>query len=129
MHIEHVAIWTRDLERLKAFYENYFQASAGSKYVNAARQFESYFLTFASGARLELMQIPTVVECQEDGEGQRSGYCHLAFSVGSLEGVDALTVRLQEDGYRVETEPRWTGDGYYESCVRDCDGNRIEITI
>jgi lactoylglutathione lyase len=129
MRIEHVAIWTRDLERLKGFYQTYFQAGAGPKYVNAARQFASYFLAFASGARLELMQMPTVVECPDDGGQQRSGCSHLAFSVGSQEGVDALTARLREDGYRVEDGPRWTGDGYYESSVRDCDGNRIEITI
>jgi lactoylglutathione lyase len=129
MRIEHVAIWTRDLERLKGFYQTYFQASAGPKYVNAARQFESYFLTFTSGARLELMHMPSVVEWPDDGEAQLRGCSHLAFSVGSKQGVDTLTAWLEEDGYRVEHGPRWTGDGYYESRVRDCDGNRIEITI
>ncbi len=129
MHIEHVAIWTRDLEQLKEFYQTYFQASAGPKYVNAAKQFESYFLTFTSGARLELMQMPPIVEWPDDGEGQLRGYSHLAFSVGSKEGVDTLTARLKKDGYRVQDGPRWTGDGYYESRVRDCDGNRVEITI
>ena len=86
-------------------------------------------MTFASGTRLELMQIPNVVDRPNDGEGQLRGYTHLAFSVGSAEHVDALTARLREGGYRVEEEPRWTGDGYYESVVQDCDGNRIEITI
>ena len=129
MHIEHVAIWTKNLERLKGFYQTYFQASAGSKYVNSTKQFESYFLTFASGARLELMQMPGVAEGSEDQEGQFRGCSHLAFSVGSKEQVDILTARLQEDGYRVIDGPRWTGDGYYESDVLDCDGNRVEVTI
>jgi lactoylglutathione lyase len=129
MHIEHVAIWTKSLERLKAFYETYFQARAGDKYVNPGKQFESYFLTFSSGARLELMQRPTIPESLNDTEAQFSGYTHLAFAVGSKERVDALAARLQEDGYRVVDGPRHTGDGYYESCVLDPDGNRVEITV
>jgi lactoylglutathione lyase len=129
MHIKHVAIWTRDLEQLKAFYETYFEANAGSKYTNASKQFQSYFLTFASGARLELMQIPTIIAELDDRKGQPRGYNHLAFSVGSQERVDALTARLHQDGYQIVGRPRWTGDGYYESRVLDCDGNRIELTI
>jgi lactoylglutathione lyase len=126
MHIEHIAIWTHNLERLKAFYETYFDGKADGKYVNAAKQFESYFLAFASGARLELMRMPTVAESCD--EGQATGYAHLAFSVGSEAQVDALAARLQEAGYQVASGPRRTGDGYYESCVLDPDGNRIEIT-
>jgi lactoylglutathione lyase len=127
MHIEHIAIWTRDLERLKAFYETYFDGQANEKYVNAAKQFESYFLTFASGARLELMQVPSILESH--GESQATGYAHLAFSVGSEAQVDALTARLREAGYQVASAPRHTGDGYYESCVLDPDGNRVEIVV
>jgi hypothetical protein len=37
VHIEHVAIWTTNLERLKVFYELYFQARAGKKYHNPKR--------------------------------------------------------------------------------------------
>jgi lactoylglutathione lyase len=126
MHIEHVAIWTHDLERLKAFYETYFDGRAKAKYVNAEKQFESYFVAFASGARLELMWMPTIPKPR--GEGQASGYAHLAFSIGSEAAVDALTARLREDGHRIVSAPRRTGDGYYESCVLDPDGNRVEIT-
>ena len=125
MHIDHVAIWTRDLDRLKEFYETYFLASVGPRYVNSKKQFESIFLSFESGIRLELMQMPTVVETT----GAFSGYSHLAISVGTKEDVDTLTARLKADGYRVIDGPRWTGDGYYESSVLDCDGNPIEITI
>jgi lactoylglutathione lyase len=129
VHIEHIALWTTNLERLKAFYELYFQATAGNKYVNPKRQFESYFLTFASGARLELIRMPTIPASLNDTERQFTGYIHLAFSVGSSAQVDALTAQLRDDGYRVVEGPRWTGDGYYESCVLDPDGNRIEITL
>ena len=125
MHIEHVAIMTRNLERLKKFYETYFQATAGSKYVNTTTRFESYFLNFTSGSRLELIKMPAVMD---PSEKELRGYIHLAISIGSRSQVDGLTARLQEDGYPVIDEPRWTGDGYYESRVLDCDGNQIELT-
>jgi lactoylglutathione lyase len=128
-HIEHIAIWTKNLEALKAFYETYFQAQAGDRYTNANTGFASYFLTFASGARLELMCMPGIPESSNDIEPQFTGYIHLAISVGAEEQVDALTARLGADGYRVMGAPRRTGDGYYESVVLDPDGNRVEITI
>jgi lactoylglutathione lyase len=129
MHIEHLAIWTHDLERLKHFYETYFQATAGVKYFNPRTQFESYFLSFTSGPRLEMMHMPGIPSSKNDILAQFTGYIHMAASVGSREQVDALTLRLQQDGYRVLDGPRTTGDGYYESSVLDPDGNRIEITI
>ena len=127
MHVEHIAIWTHDLERLKAFYETYFGGKSNDKYVNAEKRFDSYFLAFASGARLELMQMPTIPKSRD--EDQATGYTHLAFSVGSKTQVDALTARLQADGYRIVSDPRRTSDGYYESCVLDPDGNRVEIVV
>ena len=59
----------------------------------------------------------------------RSGYIHLAFSVGSREKVNELTARLKQDGYDVISGPRTTGDGYYESCIIGIEGNQIELTI
>jgi lactoylglutathione lyase len=125
-HIEHIAIWTKNLEELRAFYETHFGASAGKKYTNAEKQFESYFLTFASGARLEIMHSPDVTQPLEN---THAGYAHLAFAAGSEAQVDALTARLREAGYQVVGGPRRTGDGYYESCILDPDGNRVEITV
>lgn len=129
MQIEHVAIWTQNLERLRAFYETYFSATSGAKYVNPRHQFQSYFLTFTTGARLELMAMPAVPASLNDPLSQFAGLIHIAFSVGSEEQVDALTARLQADGYRLLDGPRHTGDGYYESVMLDPDGNRVEITI
>jgi lactoylglutathione lyase len=126
MHIEHVALWTRDLEQLKSFYETYFGAQASAKYTNAEKQFESCFLTLGLGARLELMQMPTLLP---PGKGPTTGYAHLALSAGSEAQVDTLTARLRKDGHQVVSGPRRTGDGYYESVVCDPDGNRIEITV
>lgn len=128
MRIEHVAIWTTDLERMKRFYEMYFFASAGDKYHNPRTRFFSYFLTFDSGIRLELMQRPEVTSTAKNADELASGYAHLAFAVASEARVRELTERLRVGGYSVVSEPRRTGDGYYESCVLDPDGNRVEIT-
>jgi lactoylglutathione lyase len=127
MRVEHVAIWTKDLERLRAFYEQYFGATANQKYQNPAKQLETYFLTFEEGARLEIMQIPGIRSTPEDSPLQ--GYAHLAFSTGSEEAVDSLTKKLTEAGFPAIDGPRHTGDGYYESVVLDPDGNKIEITV
>jgi lactoylglutathione lyase len=128
MRIEHVAIWTQDLEKLKNFYTAYFNGQCGEKYNNPTRQFESFFISFTSGARLELMQMPSIPLSLNAVETQFTGLIHLAFSTGSDQAVDSLTERLRRDGYRVVGEPRRTGDGYYESCVLDPDGNRVEIS-
>ncbi len=125
--IEHVALWTPDLERVRTFYERYFDVSAGEKYVNPEKDFSSYFLEFESGTRLELMHTPNVDPSSDPRPP--AGYAHIAVSVGSEHAVDTLTERLRDDGYPVRGEPRWTGDGYYESVVCDPDGNRIEITV
>ncbi len=126
MHIKHAALWTTDLQRLIAFYVKYFEATAGPRYFNPRRQFESCFLSFASGARLELMSVPELAGL---AEAPRVGLAHLAFATGSEAQVDALTARLRSDGYQVLDGPRRTGDGYYESVVLDPDGNRVEITV
>ena len=126
MNIEHIALYVKDLEMVREFYIKYFGAVSNEMYHNAKTGFKSYFLSFSSGARLEIMNKSDVLENENVC---RFGYAHLAFSVGSKEKVDELTKRLKVDGYRVVSEPRVTGDGYYESCVLDNEGNRIEITV
>lgn len=129
MKIEHLAIWVQDLEGMKKFYEDYFEAKAGDKYRNDKKNFESYFLSFEEGCRLELMQMPRVPINSEDPRLQYTGIIHFAVSVGSKERVDELTEKLRTDGFEIIGETRWTGDGYYESVVFDPEKNRIEITI
>lgn len=120
-------MYVNNLEATKEFFVKYFDATSNDGYHNKTTDFRSYFLTFDDGARLEIMTKPNMV----DGEKslQRTGFIHLAFSVGSKEKVDELTTRLKEDGYEVISGPRTTGDGYYESCVVAVEGNQIEITI
>jgi len=129
MRIEHIAIWTNELERLKDFYFSYFQAMVGKKYYNPGKQFESYFLSFSNGARLELMTAPDIQGRLGNSLNKLAGLTHISFSCGSRDQVDLLTERLRNDGYQVLVEPHLTGDGYYESVVLDPDGNQIEITI
>jgi lactoylglutathione lyase len=129
MSIEHIAIWVRDLEGMRAFYQTYFGAMPNDKYTNARKGFSSYFLSFPDGGpRLELMQMPGIPDSQNDPLVQFTGLIHLAISVGSEANVDALTERLRADGYTIAGEPRRTGDGYYESVVLDPELNRLEIT-
>lgn len=127
MHIDHIALWTHDLERCKRFYVSYFGATAGSGYVNPQKGFESCFLSFSNGARIEVMVTTTLQPVVIEPGAQRMGLTHFAVSLGSEQQVDELTQRLKEDGYPVLDGPRRTGDGYYESVVLDPDGNRIEI--
>jgi lactoylglutathione lyase len=129
MRIEHVAIWTRDIEKLRIFYTKYFGGVAGEKYLNVKKSFESYFIKFDSGARLELMQMPTILQSVNDNTKEYLGLIHIAISVGSKEKVDSITKELSESGYTLVSEPHYTGDGYYESCILDPDGNRVEITV
>lgn len=129
MKIEHIALWVKNLEKMKSFYERYFDARAGEKYTNAKKQFESYFLSFESGSRLELMQMPSVPESTNDVYKQFTGFIHFAVSTGSQERVDSLTHQLKTDGYEILDGPRTTGDGYYESVVLDPEGNQVEITV
>ena len=127
--IEHVALWAKDIDKLKSFYEKYFNARSNSKYRNPKKLFSSYFLSFDSGTRLEIMQMRSVTDAIGNPYDQFIGFVHLAISVGSEDKVNALTAKLVEDGFDVIDGPRRTGDGYYESVVLDPENNRIEITV
>lgn len=127
MKIEHIAMYVNDLEAAKQFFETYFEASANDGYHNKKTDFKSYFLSFGDGARLEIMNKPDMEDAEKSI--QRTGYIHIAFSLGSKERVDSLTARLKADGYEVVSGPRMTGDGCYESCVVAVEGNQVEITV
>ena len=127
MKIEHIAMYVSDLERAKDFFLTYFGAVSNSGYHNVRTGFRSYFLTFEDGARLEIMNRS---ECRgEEKKPYRYGFAHIAFSVGSRDKVDSMTEQLRDAGFEVISGPRVTGDGYYESCILDFEGNTIEITV
>ncbi len=129
MKIEHIAIWTEDIELMRNFYQTYFGMSCSGKYENSSKKFTSYFLSFGDNkARIELMNKPDILDMM----GKRNllkGLAHFAISVGSEANVDKLTERMRIDNYIIEGEPRRTGDGYYESVVLDPEGNCLEITV
>ena len=127
MRIEHIAMYVNDLEAARDFFVRYLGGRSNDGYHNPRTDFRSYFVSFEDGARLELMHKPGLVDSEK--ELNRTGYIHIAFSVGSREAVDALTERLRQDGYVVVSGPRTTGDGYYESCIVAIEGNQVEITV
>ena len=128
MNIDHIAIWTIDLEKMKAFYCDFFGMRANQKYFNSKTQFSSYFLSYDSGARIELMHRPDVALILGNSNSI-SGLAHVAISVGSIDNVNKLTSKIEKSGYKIVDQPRTTGDGYYESVVLDPEENRIEITV
>lgn len=126
MRIEHIAIWVEDIELLREFYTKYFGMRCNDKYVNPKKCFSSYFLSFeGEKTRIELMNIPNMENTVS--RGNLKGLAHFAVSVGNKENVNTLTERLRNDGYTILSEPRTTGDGYYESAVADPEGNHVEI--
>ena len=127
MRIEHIAMYVNDLEAAREFFIKYLDAKSNDGYHNKNTDFRSYFLSFDDGARLEIMNKPGMSD--DAKELARTGYVHLAFSLGSKDKVDQLTERLKADGYEIVSGPRTTGDGYYESCIIAIEGNQIELTV
>ncbi len=112
MKIEHIAIWTLDLEKMKNFYLKFFALNSNEKYYNPKKKFSSYFLAFGYGTRIELMHKPDISEFMEKSD-LKLGLAHLAISVGTREKVDSLTKNMREKRYEIIGEPRISGDGYY----------------
>ena len=128
MKIEHLALWVNDLEAMRTFYLTYFDVTSGDKYTNPTKNFTAYFLLFGpEKTRLEIMHRPDISD-NPPKRGFSKGIAHFAISVGGKEIVDRLTERLRGDYYTIASEPRTTGDGYYESVVLDPEGNYIEIS-
>ena len=128
MKIDHVALFCRDLEAMRQFFLDYFEAVSNEQYHNPRTGLRTYILTFPNGgARLEVMQRPDTIEA--DPSKPHIGFIHVSFAVGSKEEVDAKTIELRDAGYQVISGPRTTGDGYYESCILGPEGIQIEITI
>lgn len=127
--IEHIALWTNDLDGLCAFYADTFGAKIGTLYENKSKGFRSRFLEFEVGARIEIMATSTLALVTLPDGAQSLGITHFALSLGSEEAVNRITETLRQKGLTVLDGPRRTGDGYYESVVLDPQGNRLELTV
>ena len=128
IRIDHAALFCRDLDGMRQFFLNHFEAQSNELYHNTKTGLRTYILSFPDGdARLEIMSRPDTVEI--DPYGRNIGFIHLSFAVGSKEAVDAKTEELQSAGYAVTSGPRTTGDGYYESCILGPEGVQLEITV
>ena len=127
MKIEHVALYVDDLEAARDFFVRYLNGRSNDGYHNRTTDFRSYFISFDDGARLEIMSKPSMEDIKKSTD--RTGYIHIAFSVGSVEKVNHLTRQFREDGFEILSGPRTTGDGYYESCIVGFEENQIEITV
>jgi lactoylglutathione lyase len=128
MKLDHVAIWTDDIERLKNYYEKYFDGQSNDMYTNVGKQFHSYFISFESGARLEIMSMPNIPNNTNDAiNAQYKGIIHLAFGLDTKQEVDEKAMLLEANGYRIINGPRISGDGYYEFVTLDPDDNRLEV--
>jgi len=127
MRIDHVALFCRDLETMRQFFLDYFEAVSNELYHNPRTGLRTYILSFTEGStRLELMQRPDTIDA--DPSKPNIGFIHVSFAVGSKEAVDAKTQELRDAGYQVVSGPRITGDGFYESCILGPEGIQIEIT-
>lgn len=113
---------------MRSFYINYFGCTSNDKYHNPTKQYFSYFLSFGEGgSRIELMNRPDIID-EPSKRGFVKGISHFDIEVGDQPIVDSLTERLRMDGYTIASEPRHTGDGYYEVGILDPEGNYVEIS-
>lgn len=132
MILEHIAIWTRNLEEMRDFYMRYFGATSNEKYTSQkdfGEQFESFFLSFDGKCRLELMRMGRIPEGDSADGNETLGLTHFSFAMDTQEQLNSLAKRLEGDGHRLVGKPRMTGDGFYEACVLDPDGNRVEFAV
>lgn len=117
---------------MKDFYCFFFNGHTNEKYESTSElhaNFESYFVSFGDGSRLELMHMPTIASGMNAYGHEAIGLIHIAFSMETKDEVDTMTKKAHDLGLPVILEPHRTGDGYYEACILDPDGNRVEITI
>jgi lactoylglutathione lyase len=127
IHVAHIGVWTRDLEKAAEFWKRNFNATVGEVYLSKRRKgFISRFVELpGGGARIELMAGPWV----EGFDGrERAGWDHVAISLESKKAVDELAEKCAAEGCLV-SGPRVTGDGYYEAVVATADGVRVEVVF
>lgn len=132
MTIEHIAITTADIDRLRQFYSTYFGMEAETEITGSTGARIIFMHSPDGGARIELMQRPqgdtrAAGQTINHPAAEPSGYAHLAFSVGSEDAVNALIQRLQASGVTILRQPLRTPSGTLLATIADPDGNPLEI--
>ena len=128
MRIHHLAVWCDDIELMRTFYMTYFHCHSNQLYHNPNKSYYSYFLSFDSGdCQIELMSRPDIAD-EPTQRGFVKGIAHFDIEVGDENMVNSLVEQLRQGGYTIASEPRRTGDGYYEAGVLDPEGNFVEIS-
>lgn len=127
MKLDHIALWTKQIEVMVDFYEKYFDGKADEMYVDEEENISCCYIIFTEGSKLELIQGPDIYEREHKITDRVLGYTHLAFDVGSKEKVDEITEKIEKDGYQVEKRPAFIVEWFYESAIIDPEGNIIEI--
>ena len=85
MRIDHIALFCKDLEHMRQFFLDYFDAVSNEQYHNPRTSLRTYILTFPNdGARLELMQRPDTIDA--DPSKPDIGFIHVSFAVGKQGG-------------------------------------------
>jgi lactoylglutathione lyase len=127
MKIDHIALWVDDLEKMRNFYLQYFDTASGELYINPAKKFSSYFISFyGGGSRIELMNRQDIVKINAT-PGLTIGLTHLAVTAGNSTIVNEMVELFRKDGYKIIGEPRISGDGYYEAVILDPENNVVEL--
>lgn len=124
MNLHHVAFWTNDIDRLEAFYIQYFGGRTISRFQDGL--FSAIFLQLPFGLLLEIMNDGQVNQLPI-GNGHVKGYSHLSIQVESQAKVDEMTTLFENEGLVFEKKREAYDDGFYESAIKDPDGNIIEI--
>ena len=60
MKIEHIAMYVNELESARDFFVKYLGGVSNDGYNNKTTGFKSYFISFDDGARLEIMNKPSI---------------------------------------------------------------------
>lgn len=132
MTIEHIAITTADIDRLRQFYTTYFGMEAETEITGSTGARIIFMHSPDGSARIELMQRPqgdtrAAGQTINHPAAEPSGYAHLAFSVGSEDAVNALIQHLQAAGVTILRQPLRTPSGTLLATIADPDGNPLEI--
>lgn len=124
MKLHHVAFWTNNLDALETFYVKYFNGKV--LFRHSKDDFKCVFIEVFDSIKIELM---TRANLPSQDLDERVGYSHLSIELDSKEKVNELTDFFSQEKVKIEKNKEQYDDGFYESSIRDPDGNIIELAF